>query len=151
MHYATLPLSKSPAFYIYAENCVYSLYPFVGTQQAFLVAKHNWFYMLTNIVNDAHNRLRRYVDGIDRAKYNLQSSISQEHFSALHDESMHWKQNQISPTVKEKPPRVVNLSIRQLSPTETSILLCGLKFNSADANYIDFLGNMESILQPVLT
>ncbi len=42
---------------------------------------------------------------------------------------------------------VSNQSTTQLSPTEISILSHGLKFNSADANNIDFLGNLESILQ----
>ncbi len=117
--------------------------------------------MLTQIINDAHNRLRRYADEIGRAKCILKSSISHEHFSALHDEianniavrssrtrsRLQRKLNQISPTAKKNPQRVVNLSSRQLSPTESSILSRGLKFNSADANYIDFLGNLESILQ----
>ncbi len=57
------------------------------------------------------------------------------------------KLNQISPTAKKNPQKVVNLCTRQLSPVETSILSRGLKFNSDDANYIDFLGNLESILQ----
>ncbi len=55
--------------------------------------------------------------------------------------------SQISPTAKKNPQRVINLSSRQLSPRESSILSRGLKFNSADSNYIDFLGNLESILQ----
>ncbi len=41
----------------------------------------------------------------------------------------------------------VNLSSQQLNATEMSVLSRGLKFNSADANYIDFLSNLESILQ----
>ncbi len=52
--------------------------------------------------------------------------------SALHDDVvnniavLHFrtrrKLNQISPIAKKNPPRVINLSTRQLSPTETSIL-----------------------------
>ncbi len=116
---------------------------------------------MTNIINGAHSRLRRCADEIDRAKCNLQSSMSHENFSALHDEianniavrrsrtrsRLQRKLNKISPTAKKNPQRVANQSTTQLSPTEIFILLRSLKFNSADANYIDFLGNLESIVQ----
>ncbi len=57
------------------------------------------------------------------------------------------RDEKISPTAKRSHPKVVNLSTRHLSSTETYILSHGLKFNSSDANYIDLLRNLESILQ----
>ncbi len=56
--------------------------------------------------------------------------------------------NESAVTVTEKKPsKVVTLSNRQLNNTEIAVLSRGLKYNSADANYVDFLGNLESILQ----
>ncbi len=72
---------------------------------------------LQKALHGAHNRLHCYAGEIDRAKCNLQSSISHEHFSALHDEianniavrgsrmrnKLQRKLIQISPTAKNPP------------------------------------------------
>ncbi len=56
------------------------------TPSAYRVAEQNGFRRLTEIINDAHNRLRRYADEIDRARNKLQGSISEEHLADLQSE-----------------------------------------------------------------
>ncbi len=118
--------------------------------------------MLTEITNDAHNRLRRYAVEIDRARNQLQGSISEEHLADLQSEicnnitlhrsrtrsRLRRKFKRIAPTVIEKKPfKVVNLSSRQLNNIEIAVLSRGLKYNSAVANYVDVLRNLQSIVQ----
>ncbi len=134
----------------------------IKTPSTYRVAEQNGFRMLTEIINDVHNRLRRYVDEINRARNKLQGSISEEHLADLQSEisnniishrsrtrsRLQRKFKRTCPTVTEKKPsKVVNLSSRQLNNTEITVFSRGLKYNSADAICFDFLGNPESILQ----
>ncbi len=60
-----------------------SYQPPIKTPSAYRVAEQNGFRMLTEIINDAHNRLRRNADEIDRARDKLEESISEEHLADL--------------------------------------------------------------------
>ncbi len=100
--------------------------PPIKTPSAYRAAEQNGFRMLTEMINDAHNRLRRYADEINRTRNKLQGSISEEHLADLQSDisnnitshrsrtrsRLQRKFKRICPTVTEKKPsKVVNLTI----------------------------------------
>ncbi len=114
--------------------------------------------MLTEIINDNYNRLRRFADEIDRTVCKLQRPISEGHLANIRTEinsniTLHWSWNlsrlqrnftRICAAIAEgKPFKVINLSSRQLKPAKTEVLERRMK----DANYSAFHDNLESILR----
>ncbi len=58
----------------------------VKTPSAYRRAEKNGFGMLCELINDAHNRLRRYSLELTSLQGALQAQLSPEHFAMLEEE-----------------------------------------------------------------
>ncbi len=100
--------------------------------------------MLCELINDAHNRLRRYSLELTSLQGALQVQLSPERFTMLEEEianqvaRTHYRRryelsskflNLLTPRQASRTPKVINLSQRTLDSAESSILERGMKFN----------------------
>ncbi|BHF84027.1 hypothetical protein SprV_0902717700 [Sparganum proliferum] len=127
----------------------------------FLACKYGWR-VLSAIISDVHNRLRRFEAILADLKNQCASALPenvlnnvQQRINATTKDARLKKrvdlqeklQSLLRPTnERSMTTRVVNLSKRILSPAEISLLSKGIGFNHTDATPTNFLAGLESVL-----
>ncbi|BHF71881.1 hypothetical protein SprV_0401494200 [Sparganum proliferum] len=127
----------------------------------FLACKYGWR-VLSAIISDVHNRLRRFEAILADLKNqcasvlpeNVFNNVQQRINATTKDARLKKRvglqerlQSLLRPTnERSMTTRVVNLSKRILSPAEISLLSKGIGFNHTDATPTNFLAGLESVL-----
>ncbi|BHF67107.1 hypothetical protein SprV_0301013100 [Sparganum proliferum] len=127
----------------------------------FLACKYGWR-VLSAIISDVHNRLRRFEAILADLKNQCASALPENVFNNVQQRinattkdarlkkrvGLQEKlQSLLRPTnERSMTTRVVNLSKRILSPAEISLLSKGIGFNHTDATPTNFLAGLESVL-----
>ncbi|BHF61667.1 hypothetical protein SprV_0100464200 [Sparganum proliferum] len=127
----------------------------------FLACKYGWR-VLSAIISDVHNRLRRFEAILADLKNQCASALPENVFNNVQQrinattkdarlkkrvDLQEKLQSLLRPTnERSMTTRVVNLSKRILSPAEISLLSKGIGFNHTDATPTNFLAGLESVL-----
>ncbi|XP_072406260.1 uncharacterized protein [Chiloscyllium punctatum] len=137
--------------------------PPVNNPQARDTARQNGLRMIQVMITDAHSRLHKYRQEIARQKSLISKTTNQE-WTRTTEQAVTIGQNRTThrkkTALKEKTAKLThkeedttthtwvrNLSHRQLTDTERTILAKGLNYNHRDAKTADFLAALEYTLR----
>ena len=139
--------------------------PPIKSQLAIKTATENGKRMLNTLITETHNRKRNYQIQLDAHKKTMAKCVTEHEIESLNEtisrttaeyknerhtdlkrklkNSRHYRRTHKS----EESNWVKNLSSRELTEEEKSVLAKGLNYNTKDATQLDFIADLEHALK----
>ena len=139
--------------------------PPIKSQLAIKTVTENGKRMLNTLITETHNRKRNYQIQLDAHKKTMAKCVTEHEIESLNEtisrttaeyknerhtdlkrklkNSRHYRQTHKS----EESNWVKNLSSRELTEEEKSVLAKGLNYNTKDATQLDFIADLEHALK----